>query len=353
MSIYQLDTENADVDLAAGAAVLTDTPNASEHVWCQAYVKLGDGAKNLDGNGGNFTFVITVGGQTVQPSPTTLAFGTEVRSSFWTDVFPVPANEAVVITVTSPNAGDSDVDVTSYLFEVAPLIYGSDNMVKISTDAQDLSGSLDVNAKTLGDDCITSAKFDESTAYPVKSADTGATALARTGADSDTLETLSDQMDTIDTVVDAILVDTGTTLPATLATIAGYIDTEVAAILADTNELQGDWTDGGRLDLLLDAIKAKTDNLPSSVPKNVAFSNFAFTLYSNQDHVTPVTGLSVSGFISHDGGAFAGLTNAVSAIDAGIYKVDLEQTEMNADVVVLRFTATGADDRVVIIKTDA
>lgn len=34
--------------------------------------------------------------------------------------------------------------------------------------------------------------------------------------------------------VAAILTDTGTTLPATLATIAGYIDTEVAAILEDT-----------------------------------------------------------------------------------------------------------------------
>ncbi|GAH94620.1 unnamed protein product, partial [marine sediment metagenome] len=31
--------------------------------------------------------------------------------------------------------------------------------------------------------------------------------------------------------VDAILEDTGTTLPATLSTIAGYIDTEIAAII--------------------------------------------------------------------------------------------------------------------------
>lgn len=42
------------------------------------------------------------------------------------------------------------------------------------------------------------------------------------------------------------------------------IDTIVDAILADTNELQGDWTNGGRLDLIIDAIKAKTDNLPAS-----------------------------------------------------------------------------------------
>jgi NifU-like protein involved in Fe-S cluster formation len=39
---------------------------------------------------------------------------------------------------------------------------------------------------------------------------------------------------TVDTVVDAILVDTGTDIPATLATVAGYLDTEIAAILEDT-----------------------------------------------------------------------------------------------------------------------
>lgn len=49
----------------------------------------------------------------------------------------------------------------------------------------------------LANDAITSAKYDESTAYPIKSADTGATQIARTGADSDTLETVSDQIDGI------------------------------------------------------------------------------------------------------------------------------------------------------------
>ena len=37
---------------------------------------------------------------------------------------------------------------------------------------------------------------------------------------------------------------------ANLATVAGYLDTEIAAILADTNELQTDWANGGRLDLI-------------------------------------------------------------------------------------------------------
>jgi len=41
-----------------------------------------------------------------------------------------------------------------------------------------------------------------------------------------------------------------------LSTVAGYLDTEIAAILADTNELQTDWANGGRLDLLLDSASA-------------------------------------------------------------------------------------------------
>lgn len=44
---------------------------------------------------------------------------------------------------------------------------------------------------------------------------------------------------------------------------AANLPTDVDAILVDTNELQTDWVNGGRLDLLIDAIKAKTDNLPA------------------------------------------------------------------------------------------
>lgn len=39
---------------------------------------------------------------------------------------------------------------------------------------------------------------------------------------------------------------------------------DLGTVLTDTDELQGDWTDGGRLDLLIDAIKAVTDALPDA-----------------------------------------------------------------------------------------
>ncbi len=58
-------------------------------------------------------------------------------------------------------------------------------------------------------------------------------------------------------------IQNGLATAAALTTIDDFLDTEIAAILADTNELQTDWVNGGRLDLLIDAIKAKTDNLPS------------------------------------------------------------------------------------------
>lgn len=121
-----------------------------------------------------------------------------------------------------------------------------------------------VTLVTLADDAITAAKFDESTAYPLKSADTDATQVARVGADGDTLETLSDEIAAVKAETALIVEDTGTTIPATLTTIDDFLDTEVAAILADTDEIQAELVDGGRLDLLIDGIKAKTDTITAA-----------------------------------------------------------------------------------------
>jgi hypothetical protein len=48
---------------------------------------------------------------------------------------------------------------------------------------------------------------------------------------------ISADLQVVDGIADAILEDTGTTLPATLATIAGYVDTEIAAIIAAIADL--------------------------------------------------------------------------------------------------------------------
>jgi len=119
--LIELDTENADRDLTSSVTVLTDTPNASSPMMCQGLIMLGDGSKDLSGTGGDFEFVITVNGQTVQPSPQVVNFSTDIRASVWTGAFPVPANVEVVIKVKSPNAADSDVDVTAYLYDLMPV----------------------------------------------------------------------------------------------------------------------------------------------------------------------------------------------------------------------------------------
>ena len=61
-------------------------------------------------------------------------------------------------------------------------------------------------------------------------------------------------------------------------------DDEIDYILADTNELQTDWANGGRLDLLIDAIKYKTD-LITMLDTTVADANDAntFTLTDGID----------------------------------------------------------------------
>jgi len=116
--MLQLDTENADRNLTSLVTVLTHTPSASLPLRCQALVNLGDEIKRLDGTGGDFQVVVTVGGQTIQPSPQTLTFSTAVRASFFTAEFPVPAGAEVVVRVLSPNAADTDVDVTAFLYDV-------------------------------------------------------------------------------------------------------------------------------------------------------------------------------------------------------------------------------------------
>ena len=64
----------------------------------------------------------------------------------------------------------------------------------------------------------------------------------------------------VKSVVDDILVDTGTTIPATLTTIDNFLDTEVAAILEDT---------GTTLPASIAAVKAKTDQLTFTVANKV------------------------------------------------------------------------------------
>lgn len=113
-----LDTENADRNLTSSVTVLTHTPSTTLATLCQCLIYLGDGSKNLTGEGGIFQVVITIGGQTLQPSPQSITFSTATRATIFTMAFPVPLNTSVVVNVLSPNSGDTDVDVTAVLYAI-------------------------------------------------------------------------------------------------------------------------------------------------------------------------------------------------------------------------------------------
>lgn len=94
---------------------------------------------------------------------------------------------------------------------------------------------------------------------------------AQTGVDVNDI--LTDTADMQPRIV-AIEVDTQTTLNDKIDTIDSEIGTmqgNVTDIIADTNELQGDWTNTGRLDIILDSILADTGELQADdVPALIA-----------------------------------------------------------------------------------
>lgn len=93
--------------------------------------------------------------------------------------------------------------------------------------------------------------------------------------------------------------------------------------------------------------------IQSGVTKNVALSNFQFLMVLASDHVTGATGLTVTATRSLDGAAFAACANAVTEVANGMYKITLAAADLNADTVVLKFTAATADARFIEILPTA
>jgi hypothetical protein len=94
--------------------------------------------------------------------------------------------------------------------------------------------------------------------------------------------------------------------------------------------------------------------LPVLPTKNRALDKFPFLLVSDIDHVSPKTGAIITPTRSIDGGAFAACANAGSGlaeVSNGVYTIDLAASDTNGSSIVLRFTATGADDRVIVFVT--
>jgi hypothetical protein len=87
--------------------------------------------------------------------------------------------------------------------------------------------------------------------------------------------------------------------------------------------------------------------------KNTALSNIGVYMVSSTDHVSPATGLTPTVEISKDGGAFAAkdASSTIGEVSDGLYQIDLVAADMNADVVIIKVTGTGADPVLLSIST--
>jgi hypothetical protein len=85
--------------------------------------------------------------------------------------------------------------------------------------------------------------------------------------------------------------------------------------------------------------------------RNEALNDIPFYMVDSTDHTTPETGLSVTAERSLDGAAFASVSGTVNEISDGVYSFDASAADMDGDIVILKFTATGADPQLITIKT--
>jgi hypothetical protein len=110
----------------------------------------------------------------------------------------------------------------------------------------------------------------------------------------------------------------GLATAANLATVAGYLDTEIAAILADTNELQTDWANGGRLDLILDARASQTsvDDLPTNAELATALGAADDAVLAQVALVKAVTD-KLDDTLEDDAGTFRFTANALEESPTG------------------------------------
>jgi hypothetical protein len=129
---------------------------------------------------------------------------------------------------------------------------------------------------------------------------------------------------TVDTVVDAIQAKTDNlpSDPADASVVAGLIagvdakvdiiDSNVDAVLGDTNELQTDWANGGRLDNILDARASQTsvDDLPTNAELATALGTADDAVLAQVALLKAVTD-KLDDTLEDDGGTYRFTANAL------------------------------------------
>lgn len=87
------------------------------------------------------------------------------------------------------------------------------------------------------------------------------------------------------------------------------------------------------------------------VKRNVAFPNFSFLLTDSTTHGPKTSAASLAATRRIDAAAFGATANAPTEVANGVYTIDLAAADVNGRVIMLRITATNADDRFIQIIT--
>jgi hypothetical protein len=132
--------------------------------------------------------------------------------------------------------------------------------------------------------------------------------------------------------------------------ITGFNDLSAAQVNAEADQALTDYDAPTKAELD-SAQSAIITALHNQVKKNAALASFPFVMFDEDGN--PATGKTVTAERSLDGAAFAGCANSPSEISAGAYKISLAASDLNADTVLLKFTATDCKTTFVQIVTQA
>jgi len=252
-----------------------------------------------------------------------LANGTDGLGAIKTDTAAILVDTADIQPKIGTPAADLSADIAAVKVDTAAtLVDTADMQPKLGTPASDISADIAAvkvdTAATLVDTADMQPKLG--------------TPAADISADIAAVK--------VDTA--ATLVDTADMQPK-LGTPAADISADIAAVKVDTAAILVD------TDTTIPALIANLE--ADSIAKNAAYSNFEFLMVLTSDHVTPATGLTVTGERSIDGGAFSAVSGTIAEVSNGIYQFDALAADTNGDVITWRFLSATADDTFVTFNT--
>jgi hypothetical protein len=144
--------DNADVNLYVGTDIFAGQVTTGP-TWCQALIEVGDGTKDPAATAGTWELSIRLNDLVgdpwvVEPYPQLIWAGTGTPKGFMSRPFLVRNGLVVQAKLKSPNAADTDVDVTFFLYDVSA---GHALNIPIGTEIAAVAGSLNERIETMDD----------------------------------------------------------------------------------------------------------------------------------------------------------------------------------------------------------